>query len=79
MITRSLKQVCLVYQSLRTDVIRKFKMIKAYKVIVTLFVHVVSQVEMRNHRSVIVPNEVIPWRGRHIFPRDASWDGHNTI
>jgi len=38
-----------------------------------LFVHVVSQLEMQNH------GPVIPWRGRHMFPRDASWDGHNTI
>lgn len=46
----------------------------------TLFVHVVSQVEMRITDPVVMPNEVIPWRGRHIFPRDASyWDGQNTI
>ena len=58
---------------------KKHRVVMAYKEIMKLIVHVVSQVEMRNHRSVVVPNEVIPWRGRHIFPRDASWDGHNTI
>lgn len=58
---------------------KKRRIIMAYKEIMTLVVQVASQVEMRNHRSVVVPNEVIPWRGRHIFPRDASWDGHNTI
>lgn len=58
---------------------KKRRIIMAYKEIMTLVVQVASQEEMRNHRSVVVPNEVIPWRGRHIFPRDASWDGHNTI
>ena len=58
--------------------VKKYRIIKAYKGIMTLFVHDVSQVEMRNHRPIVVPNEVIPWRGRHIFQRDASWDGHNT-
>ena len=58
---------------------KTYRIINAYKGIMALFVHVVSQLETRNHRSIVVPNEVIPWRGRHIFPRDASWDGHNNI
>lgn len=46
---------------------KKRRIIMAYKEIMTLVVQVASQEEMRNHRSVVVPNEVIPWRGRHIF------------